>query len=96
MFSPDNDGLDDFLNIEINIKEPDAAASITIYDSRGRLVVVLANNILLSSQEIFSWNGLTSNHDRAPMGSYIIFIELTKPNGTVVRKKATAFLCGKL
>ncbi|MEI7981714.1 MAG: gliding motility-associated C-terminal domain-containing protein, partial [Bacteroidota bacterium] len=96
LFSPDNDGKDDIVNIEFKVKEPYAAVSISIYDSRGRLVVTLANNILLSAQEIFSWNGLTGDHNKAPIGSYIIFIELTKPEGMVIRKKATVFLCGKI
>jgi len=96
IFSPDNDGFDDIVNIEFNICETDIAGTVSVYDSRGRKVLLLANNVLLSSHEIFSWDGMTGDRQKAPMGYYLILVEMTKPDGTVVRKKAAVFLCGRI
>ncbi len=96
IFSPDNDGLNDIVNIEFSIHETNITGTVSVYDSRGRRIVVLANNVLLSSREIFSWNGMTVERQKAPMGYYIIIAEMIKPDGTVIRKKATTFLSGRL
>ncbi|MCK9204167.1 MAG: lamin tail domain-containing protein [Bacteroidales bacterium] len=95
LFSPDNDGRDDLVNIGFENINPDVALTLSVYDSHGRLIRLLANNILLSSQENFSWDGMTSNQDKAPMGPYIIFAEMTNPDGKIARKKTVVFLCGK-
>ena len=44
VFTPDNDGNDDFLAIFYHLDDPGSLANVMIFDSRGKLVRRLANN----------------------------------------------------
>ena len=96
IFSPDNDGYNDLLNIIIRDDVPDYAVNIAVYDARGRLVRQLVNNVLSGSEGVFVWDGMTTNRSKASLGFYVILIELTKPDGTVRKIKKTTILGGKL
>ena len=96
VFSPDNDGYQDLLAVIIHEKDPDCTVNIRIYDSRGRLVCLLVNNVLTGSEGVFSWDGMTSGRAKAPIGFYVLLIEITNPGGTVKRYKKTAVLAGRL
>lgn len=94
-FSPDNDGKDDLVTIRFEGVAPDVAVTLSVYDAMGRLVNILANNVLISSQELFSWDGTTAGHLRAATGSYVIFAELISGGGSVTREKTVVFLGGR-
>ena len=96
VFSPDNDGKDDLLTILIRESGPDNAVNIEIYDAQGRKVSQLANNVLLGSEGVFVWDGMTDEKRRAPVGFYIFLVEITRPDGSVRRVKKTAVLGGRL
>lgn len=96
IFSPDNDGRDDLLIVTIREPEPDYAVNIFIYDSRGRLVGQLANNVVFGSEGVFIWDGMTASRGKAPLGFYILLIELTRPDGIVRKIKRTVVLGGGL
>ena len=96
IFSPDNDGHDDLLIVTIRKNEPDCAVNILVYDSRGRLIRQIANNVLIGNEGIFSWDGMTVSRNKAPMGFYILLIEITRPEGSVEKIKKTVVLGGKL
>ncbi|MDP1621828.1 MAG: lamin tail domain-containing protein [Bacteroidales bacterium] len=96
IFSPDNDGRDDLLIITIREHEPDYAVNIVVYDPRGRFVRQLANNVVFGGEGIFIWDGMTAARSKAPIGFYILLIELTRPDGTVRKIKKTAILGGRL
>ena len=96
VFSPDNDGHDDVLNIAYKFENPGYVASIVIYDARGRQVRHLVNNELLGTSGMFSWNGITDDNLKANIGIYIIFVEVFDVNGQVKKYKKTAVLAGKL
>ena len=96
VFSPDNDGYQDLLAVIIREKEPDCTVNIEIYDSQGRLVRLLVNNVLTGSEGLFSWDGMTSGRAKAPIGFYVLLVEITRPDGTVKRYKKTAVLAGRL
>lgn len=57
-FSPDNDGHEDFSIISYNLKEPISQIRIRIYDSKGRIVRNLANNLSSGSSGEIMFNGL--------------------------------------
>ena len=96
VFSPDNDGRDDLLTLTIRECDPDYAVNIVVYDSRGRMVRQLANNVLPGNEGVFTWDGMTAARSKAPLGFYILLVELTKPDGTVRKIKKTVVLGGKL
>lgn len=96
IFSPDMDGRDDVLNISYQFDQPGFVATITIFDSRGRLVRKLVNNELLGTEGTFSWDGITNENQKAAIGIYIVFFEAFDTSGTVKKYKKSAVLGGKL
>ncbi len=96
VFSPDNDGVDDMLQITWHMSQAGFTANISVYDSRGRLIRTLRRSELLAMQGTITWDGITDDSQKADMGIYIIFIELFEPSGTVKTFKKTAVLAGKL
>jgi Lamin Tail Domain/Bacterial Ig-like domain/FlgD Ig-like domain len=95
-FSPDNDGVDDVVNISYNFSEPGFVASIIIYDAKGRLVKNLVLSELLGSSGTFSWDGINEDNEKARIGIYIIFVEAFGVDGTAKSIKKTVVLAGQL
>jgi hypothetical protein len=95
VFSPDNDGFEDFANINFLLNEPGYVANIKIYDSKGRLVRYLANNQLLGVNETITWDGLDEKNQKAYVGIYVVFIELYDLDGNVKQYKETVVVAAK-
>jgi hypothetical protein len=96
IFSPDNDGRDDLLIVTIRDHEADYAVNISVYDNKGRLIRQIANNVLTGSESVFIWDGMTAARRKAPLGIYVLLIELVNPAGPVKKIKRTAILGGKM
>ena len=95
-FSPDNDGVDDVVNISYTFPNAGFVASIIIYDSKGRLIRNLLQNELLGISGTFSWDGINENAEKARIGIYIIFVEAFDIDGNVKSFKKTVVLAGQL
>ncbi|MBI9039217.1 MAG: lamin tail domain-containing protein [Bacteroidales bacterium] len=96
IFSPDNDGYNDVLNINYEFNAPGYVANILVYDARGRLIIDLVKNELLGTKGCFSWDGIDRDNAKATIGVYIIYIEIFDLKGNVKYYKKTAVLGGKL
>jgi len=96
IFSPDNDGYNDLLNINYKLSETGYVANVTIFDSNGKLIRKLVSNEMLSTQGFFAWDGLNDYHHKATVGIYVIFIEMYNLNGKVKHYKKTCVLGTKL
>ena len=96
LFSPDNDGYNDVLNISYKLDEPGKAANVYIYDSKGRQVRYLIKNEQLSQDGMLSWNGINDENEKAPIGIYVVYIELFNLSGKVNTYKLSCTLAGKL
>lgn len=81
MFSPDNDGFEDFTLIEFEFPQPGNVATITIFDGLGRPVRVLQRNITLGARGSYRWDGLDDKQQRVPAGNYVVFFEVFDLNG---------------
>lgn len=95
-FSPDNDGVDDVLNISYQFAEAGYVANIVVYDAKGRLIKNLLLNELLGTKGTFSWDGINENNEKAAIGIYIIYFEAFKLNGETKKFKKTGVLGGHL
>lgn len=95
IFSPDQDGYNDILNICYDLDEPGYRASITIYNLSGKKVKLLTNNILLDTKGCFTWDGVSDENIKAAIGIYIIVIEYYNLNGEVKSIKKTIVLASK-
>jgi gliding motility-associated-like protein len=96
IFSPDNDGYNDVLNISYSFDQPGYIANIVIYDSRGRLVKNLVKNSLLGTSGSFSWDGTYDNREKANVGVYIIYFEVFDLSGKMKAYKKSGILGSKL
>jgi hypothetical protein len=96
LFSPDNDGYNDVLNITYKLDEPGKAANVYIYDSKGRQVRYLIKNEQLSQDGTLSWNGINDENEKAPIGIYVVYVELFNLSGKVNTYKLSCTLAGKL
>ncbi|HRS53103.1 MAG TPA: lamin tail domain-containing protein [Bacteroidales bacterium] len=95
IFSPDNDGYNDVLGIAYKFDEPGYIANIVIYDAKGRTVKSITKNAILDTQGVFTWNGMTDNNEKAPIGIYIIYSEIFDLQGKSYHYKNKAVLGGK-
>ena len=96
IFSPDEDGVNDVVNINYHFDTPGFAANVVIYDSKGRIVKHLIQNELLGVKGTFSWDGINNDREKARIGIYIFYFEVFDLSGTVKHYKKTCVLAGKL
>jgi hypothetical protein len=85
--SPDDDGYEDFLDINFQLPETGYAANVSIYDAEGIPVRRLVKQDLTGTSGSLRWDGELDNGTRARPGIYILFLELFNPNGEVTRIK---------
>lgn len=95
-FTPDNDGIDDEMQVSWKLPAPGFVANIIIYDLRGKPVRYLARNMLLGNSGYLPWNGIGENAVVLPSGIYIFFIEIFNLRGQVKRWKRTVVMARKL
>ena len=95
IFSPDNDGNDDFLSISYSFDKPGNVGTMAIFDSKGRKVKILLNNTLLATDEIIRWDGTDENKQRCRVGIYIILFEFYKPDGSSGKTRKAFVLANK-
>ena len=72
VFSPDNDGYNDLLEIVISTKGNDWVIGLMITDLQGNRIRVLANMHLAGPTVCYTWDGEGDNGAMQPMGFYVI------------------------
>ena len=92
VFSPDNDGFDDFLTINYQFPERGYVANITIFDASGRPVRVLQKNALCNTSGYFRWDGLNDKLQKLPVGVYVVYTEIFNLQGKSKKFKKTTVL----
>jgi len=96
LFSPDNDGFDDFATIQYQMTEPGYVTNITFFDASGRPVRHLARNATLGREGVFRWDGLDNNRRSLPVGTYIMFAEIFNTQGKTKKIRNTVTLIRRL
>jgi hypothetical protein len=96
IFSPDEDGYNDILNINYHFDTPGFVANVNVYDSNGRLERRLIHNQLLGINGTFSWDGINDEREKSRIGIYIIYLEVFNLTGSVKHYKKTCVLASKL
>jgi hypothetical protein len=81
IFSPDNDGIDDFATISYSFPTPGYVANVTIFDATGRPVRYLQRNSLSGIKGYYRWDGLADKNRKLPQGIYIIYTEIFNTEG---------------
>lgn len=75
VFSPDNDGFEDYSEVICQFTEEENRVSVIVINNRGHPVKQLANNMLCGGTATFRWDGFNDNGQPAPAGMYVVQIE---------------------
>ena len=81
IFTPDDDGQQDFTTLNYTLDQPGYVASVTVYDALGRLTRRLTRNESLPTTGFVQWDGLDDRGQKAAIGYYILYVELFRPSG---------------
>ena len=96
VFSPDNDGFDDFLIIRYHFPEQGYVCNITVFDADGRPVSYPARNALCGPQGYFRWDGLSDAAAKLPVGVYVVYTEIFNLKGKINRFKQAVTLARRI
>lgn len=92
IFTPDQDGHQDFVRIKYHISQPGAMSTVMVMDPRGRIIKTIAENTLLGSEGLFKWDGSNDYGQKARAGIYMIFVRIFDTNGEVRNYRKTCVL----
>ncbi|MDO7854470.1 lamin tail domain-containing protein [Hymenobacter convexus] len=81
VFTPDDDGQQDFATLNYHLDQPGYAATVTVYDALGRLTRRLVRNETLPTTGFVQWDGIDDRGHKAAVGYYILLVELFRPSG---------------
>jgi hypothetical protein len=90
--SPDNDGQDDFGNIDYSFGEPGYVANITIFNASGRPVRYLQRNAICGTKGSFKWDGLGEKNQPLAIGVYVVLTEVFNLAGKKKQYKNTVVI----
>jgi hypothetical protein len=96
IFSPDNDGFQDVLQVSYLFTEPGNVLTVRVMDARGRLVKTLLNNYLAGTSGTFSWDGINEDNVKGEIGIYVLLLEYFRADGKTVKTKRSFVLAGKI
>ncbi len=96
VFSPDNDGYRDVVQVFYMFNQPGYVANVTVFNSRGRRIRFLHENELLGTTGSFLWDGEDETGRKADIGIYVFFIEVFDLKGNVKVYKKACVLAHKL
>jgi hypothetical protein len=96
VFSPDNDGMDDILSINYELKNGGYVANIIVYSSNGRPVRKLVANGIAGFTGSWTWDGLDDQRRKLPIGTYVVYIEFFNLQGKKITAKKPVLLIRKL
>jgi hypothetical protein len=81
LFTPDDDGQQDFTTLNYQLDQPGYVGSVTVYDALGQLTRRLLRNESLPTNGFVQWDGTDEHGRKAAVGYYILYIELFRPSG---------------
>lgn len=96
VFSPDDDGFNDVLNLNYKMPEPGYQGAMVIYNPEGLPVRRLTGQQLLGLEGSFSWNGFDDQGRKVHVGVYIVIFEYFNLKGNVHQIKKSVTVAGKL
>ena len=79
LFTPDDDGQQDFTTLNYQLDQPGYVGTVTIYDALGQLTRRLLRNESLPTTGFVQWDGTDERGRKAAVGYYILLIELFRP-----------------
>ncbi len=87
VFSPDNDGFDDLIEIRIVSPGVGFVASLQLYDLSANRIMIFQNESLSSGVNSLFWNGVINDGSVVLPGPYILVVDIFNSTGEVKRNK---------
>jgi hypothetical protein len=85
--TPDNDGYEDVLMIQINSGGSGNVVSLSVFEESGNFIRKLAENLLIGPEGQVIWDGTAADGSLVNRGIYIILITLFDDRGKINRWK---------
>lgn len=95
-FAPDGSSSAYFTEIRYQFDQPGYQVTINIYDERGRTVKQLVRNETATDSGFFTWDGTLDNDRKAPIGIYVVLVDIFDTSGKTKSYKKTVTVTGKL
>lgn len=92
VFSPNQDGYRDVLNINYSFEQSGNVVNLTIWNSGGMMVRELQKNTNVGQEGFFTWDGTDDNSQALNSGIYIVVLEYFNSNGDSYVFKETCVL----
>jgi hypothetical protein len=91
VFTPDNDGVNDVLQIDYRLPDTGGYLTLAIFDTRGKLLdMIYRRELMFTTHGTIFWDGRVGNMP-AQTGMYIVYLEYEYQN-RCTRAKKTAVL----
>ncbi len=81
--SPDNDGYEDFLVIDLNLEGLGNIVTVTVFDETGSYIRKITENMFAGTGAVIVWDGTADNGNLVRTGIYILLIELFNDKGKI-------------
>lgn len=81
--SPDGDGYEDVVSVDVFPGGEDNVVSISIFNDSGDLIRKLADRFYSGSGSHFVWDGTDDNNELVKRGLYLVSVTVYNPNGEV-------------
>lgn len=85
--SPDNDGYEDVLVIDINTGDPGSTITVTLFDETGSYIRRIVENYLAGDRAAIVWDGTAEDGSPVCSGIYIILTEMFNDKGKTEKWK---------
>ncbi|GAB3166905.1 lamin tail domain-containing protein [Telluribacter humicola] len=86
-FTPDGDGMDDYVAISYTLSAAGQVATIRIFDLSGRLIKNLVQNQLIGTYGDVRWDGTNERGEAVRMGYYLLLIDTFDATGNTRQYK---------
>ena len=85
--TPDNDGNDDLLVVDFNLKGTGNVISITVFDETGGFVRKLATNFFAGTKATLTWDCTAEDGSIVRSGIYVLLISVYDDTGKTEKWK---------
>ncbi len=95
IFTPDFDGVNDFMLFSYNCQAQNNILNIDIYSFSGLLVKTLVQNYYIDNKGFIKWDGTDNNGQVVGIGHYIFDIKVFDNQGNRTKMRKTVVVGGK-
>jgi hypothetical protein len=87
LIQADNNGKNDFLQINYKFETPGTLLSVYLFNQQGNRICTIVNNLLCGTSGTYNWNGLDNQNNFVSTGIYIAVADAFHLNGQKKRFK---------